>query len=109
MRPLTLSWPRRIVLAVLVGVLAAAASHGQWFWKQDEAIYDTYVGSWEYTPDPRLLVVAIDDSSLQQLGQWPWPRSTLGDNGAINASFRTQQPPAAFYPFEPRLQDDGAD
>ncbi len=76
MRPLTLSWPRRIVLAVLVGVLAAAASHGQWFWKQDEAIYDTYVGSWEYTPDPRLLVVAIDDSSLQQLGQWPWPRST---------------------------------
>ncbi|WP_241156382.1 CHASE2 domain-containing protein, partial [Pseudomonas viridiflava] len=64
------------MLAVLVGVLAAAASHGQWSWKQAEPIYDTYVGSWEYTPDPRLLVVAIDDSSLQQLGQWPWPRST---------------------------------
>ncbi|OEZ00829.1 MULTISPECIES: sigma-E factor negative regulatory protein [Stenotrophomonas] len=47
-----------------------------------------------------------DVSSLQAR---PWPRSTLGDNGAINASFRTQQPPAAFYPFEPRLQDDGAD
>ncbi|MFL9584734.1 CHASE2 domain-containing protein [Stenotrophomonas sp. AB1(2024)] len=76
MRPLTLSWPRRIVLAVLVGVLAAVASHGQWLWKQDEAIYDAYVGAWEYTPDPRLLVVAIDDASLQQLGQWPWPRST---------------------------------
>lgn len=47
-----------------------------------------------------------DVSSLQAR---PWPRSTLGENGAINASFRTQQPPAAFYPFEPRLQDDAAD
>lgn len=27
------------------------------------------------TADPRLLLVAIDDSSLSQLGQWPWPRS----------------------------------
>jgi len=75
-RPLALSWPRRIVLAVLVGVLAAVASGGQWFWKLDEAIYDTFVGGWEYPADPNLLVVAIDDASVQQLGQWPWPRST---------------------------------
>lgn len=61
---------------VLAGALAAATSTGQWFWKQDEAIYDTAVGGWEYAPDPRLLLVAIDDASLQQLGQWPWPRST---------------------------------
>ncbi|MGY8564956.1 sigma-E factor negative regulatory protein [Paracidovorax citrulli] len=47
-----------------------------------------------------------DVSSLQAR---PWPRSTLGDQGALNASFRSQQPQAAFYPFEPRLQDDGAD
>jgi diguanylate cyclase (GGDEF)-like protein len=75
-KPLTLSWPKRIALSLLVGVLAAAASHGQWFWKQDEAVYDTYVGSWDYAPDPRVLIVAIDDHSLQQIGQWPWPRST---------------------------------
>lgn len=47
-----------------------------------------------------------DVSSLQAR---PWPRSTLGDQGALNASFRSQQPQAAFYPFEPRLQDDGGD
>jgi diguanylate cyclase (GGDEF)-like protein len=64
------------VLAVLVGASAALAGYAQWFWKQDEAIFDSYVGSWEYPPDPRLLLVAIDDASLQQLGQWPWPRST---------------------------------
>lgn len=76
MTPLHLPWPHRIVLAALVGALAVVASHGQWFWKQDEAVYDAYVGGWEYTPDARLLIVAIDDNSLQQLGQWPWPRGT---------------------------------
>lgn len=76
MKPLLLSWPQRIVLSTLVGALAAAASHLQWFWQQDEAVYDAYVGRWEYRPDPRLLIVAIDDNSLQQIGQWPWPRAT---------------------------------
>jgi len=75
-RPWGLSWPRRILLALLAGALAIVASAGQWFWKQDEAIYDRFVGGWTYTPDSRLLVVAIDDASLQQLGPWPWPRAT---------------------------------
>ncbi|MGE8211080.1 MAG: CHASE2 domain-containing protein [Stenotrophomonas rhizophila] len=76
MRPLALSWPQRLALSALVGGLAAVASHWQWFWQQDEAVYDAYVGAWDYPPDPRLLIVAIDDNSLQQIGQWPWPRST---------------------------------
>jgi len=74
--PLALSWPQRLALSVMVGGLAAIASHFQWFWQQDEAVYDAYVGAWDYPPDPRLLIVAIDDNSLQQIGQWPWPRST---------------------------------
>ncbi|WP_447595009.1 CHASE2 domain-containing protein [Stenotrophomonas rhizophila] len=76
MKPLALSWPQRLALSALVGGLAAIASHWQWFWQQDEAVYDAYVGAWDYPPDPRLLIVAIDDNSLQQIGQWPWPRST---------------------------------
>jgi len=75
-KPLALSWPQRLALSALVGGLAALASHFQWFWQQDEAVYDAYVGAWDYPPDPRLLIVAIDDNSLQQIGQWPWPRST---------------------------------
>lgn len=74
--PHPLSWPRRIALAVLVGLLAAALSHGQVLWKQDEALYDRWVGHWTYTPDPRLLIIAIDAPSLKQLGPLPWPRST---------------------------------
>ncbi|MCC7632723.1 sigma-E factor negative regulatory protein [Stenotrophomonas rhizophila] len=37
----------------------------------------------------------------------PWPRSTLAPaaGGALNASLSAQEPQAAFYPFEPRLQE----
>jgi negative regulator of sigma E activity len=37
----------------------------------------------------------------------PWPRSSLAPaaGSALNASFSTQAPQAAFYPFEPRLQE----
>ncbi|WP_303636363.1 RseA family anti-sigma factor [Stenotrophomonas tuberculopleuritidis] len=38
----------------------------------------------------------------------PWPRSSLAPaaGGALNASFPAAAGGAAFYPFEPRLQDD---
>lgn len=29
-----------------------------------------------HTPDASIVIVAIDDGSLAQLGRWPWPRST---------------------------------
>ncbi|NVZ48140.1 CHASE2 domain-containing protein [Pseudomonas tolaasii] len=29
--------------------------------------------------DPRILLITIDDQSLQQLGRWPWPRSLHAD------------------------------
>lgn len=74
--PHPLSWPRRITLLVLVGLVAATLSHAQVFWKQDEALYDRWVGSWRYTPDPRLLIIAIDAPSVHALGPLPWPRST---------------------------------
>ncbi len=73
-----LSWPwsRRLLVAAALGLLAALASQAQVFWKQDETLYDRWVRNWRYTPDPRLLVIAIDPPSLQELGPWPWPRAT---------------------------------
>ncbi len=75
MRPLRLSWRRRLLFALVFGMLAGVVSHTRLFWQQDEAVYDLLAGDWDYPPDPRLAIVAIDDRSLQQLGQWPWPRS----------------------------------
>lgn len=75
MRRSPLPWSRRILLALLAGIATAVVSHGQWLWRQDEAAYDLMVGDWDYRPDPSVLIVAIDEESLQRIGQWPWPRS----------------------------------
>ena len=31
------------------------------------------------TPDSRVVIVAIDDSSLSEIGRWPWPRDRIAD------------------------------
>ena len=50
---------------------------------------------------------ALPFGDVAALQAKPWPRSTLAPaaGGALNASFSTQEPQAAFYPFEPRLQE----
>lgn len=70
-----LAWRYRLLLALLAGLAAAAASHGRWLGAVDEAIFDHYLARWSYPADPSLLIVAIDEASLQQIGPWPWPRS----------------------------------
>lgn len=43
-------------------------------------IYDILI---KYTspnePDPRIVIVGIDESSLDAFGRWPWPRSFIGE------------------------------
>lgn len=70
-----LAWRYRLLLALLAGLVAVAAGHGRWLGALDDAIFDRYTGHWTYAADPSLLIVAIDDASLQQIGHWPWPRS----------------------------------
>ena len=76
MRPLRPRWQVRLLFVLGCAVVVGWFSHARVFWQQDVASYDLLVGDWEYPPDPRLAIIAIDDRSLQQLGQWPWPRST---------------------------------
>lgn len=60
---------------------------------------------------PTLPAQAVRNLPFGEVGSLqarPWPRSSLAPaaGGALNASFPAQQGNAAFYPFEPRLQDD---
>lgn len=54
------------------------------------------------TPDPRIVMVAIDDESLGAIGRWPWPRETharliqaLGAVGARVIAFDVEFPEAS--------------
>lgn len=73
-RRVRLSWPLRWLAAVAVAVAAAALTFGALFWRQDDSLYDLLVGRWHYPAQPSVVLVAIDDRSLEALGQWPWPR-----------------------------------
>lgn len=44
----------------------------------DNALYDLHARYWRYTPDDRVVIVAIDPKSLDEIGRFPWPRSIHG-------------------------------
>ena len=81
------SMVRRYVRAWLTVVaLVAALLHvtGSASWPGlasfDRLVSDTrakWVASQSLGPDPRIVIVDIDERSLAELGQWPWPRSEI--------------------------------
>lgn len=65
----------------LPGGLAAAlaVAVGQWVYSPGELplerqVYDRMMNAVEVAPSREVAIVAIDDASLAQLGEWPWPR-----------------------------------
>lgn len=58
-----------------LSLAASLLSLGNWTWRADQALYDlslTLFG--RPTPDD-VVIIRIDDQSIQALGRWPWPRS----------------------------------
>ncbi|QNR98470.1 CHASE2 domain-containing protein [Stenotrophomonas sp. 169] len=68
-------WPLRLLLVVLAGLLAGAASYGPWLQPLDTAIYDRLTRHWHASADASVLLIAIDPASLRKIGPWPWPRT----------------------------------
>lgn len=64
-----------LVVPILLALVASIASYHQWFETLDLLLYDT---SQQYLNNPTtsdVLIVAIDEQSIAQIGRWPWPRS----------------------------------
>lgn len=65
----------------LPGGLAAALviAIGQWMYSShtlplERGLYDRMMNAVDVRPSREVAIVAIDDASLAQLGEWPWPR-----------------------------------
>lgn len=72
----------RIAVTLLPVAFAIAHVVGGWHLPfvgaLDYFIYDTRLrATMPRTLDPRVVIVDVDDRSLQQLGQWPWSRDLL--------------------------------
>jgi len=63
--------------SLLLGLLAIAicvAIWNGWFWREDLLLYDAALPR---GPAPKdIVIVAIDDASVREIGRWPWRRAT---------------------------------
>ena len=64
-----------IVFSVLSGVLLGT----QWLWNVDCAIRTMLLRTFERAAPQDVIIVAIDEDSLQSLGDWPWSRRLHGE------------------------------
>jgi adenylate cyclase len=64
-----------VVLAVAIGARIAAPHLLD---RSSLIAFDLYQRSWPRQPENNpIRIVDIDDNSLRQIGQWPWPRTTV--------------------------------
>ena len=67
------------ILTLLLGALLLAAVKWDWLERADFWLYDASVTLSGRSPDPAILILAIDEESLVRLGRWPWSRQVLAD------------------------------
>ncbi len=66
---------RSLGLPLALAAVVAAASGWQWLSRLDGAVYDHALRhGWREAPRD-IVIVAIDDESLQAIGPWPWRRA----------------------------------
>lgn len=64
-----------VITALLATALVLWLSLGHVLQRSDNLFYDTLSAINPAKPNPDLVVVTIDERSLDELGAWPWPRS----------------------------------
>ncbi len=60
-----------LVLLVFTGFMAASG----WLWRWDLLLYDLQMGWMTRPASDDIVLVAVDEKSLDDIGRWPWPRS----------------------------------
>lgn len=62
-----------VVTAFCVG-FAVLSGQTSLLWRLDGVIYDAGLDAFRSAPDDDIVIVAIDDRSLAEIGRWPWSR-----------------------------------
>ncbi len=62
-------------VAIGLAALAVSLAAGNWTWRADHLVYDLGL-SLSTRPVPAdIVIVAIDEASVEAIGRWPWPRA----------------------------------
>ena len=68
-----------IKLSVLLTCLCLSILYGDWTWRWDRLIYDAQSSLVRQDANDDIVIVAIDEASLNSIGRWPWPRNIHAD------------------------------
>lgn len=68
-------WHDDAAVAVVLALLAFVLAAGSWLWRADRLVYDAGLALWMRPPPADIVIVAIDDASIERIGRWPWKRS----------------------------------
>ncbi len=75
MKAFTRHWRDELAIAAVLAALAAALALGGWAWRLDRLVYDLGLSLWPRPAPADIVIVAIDDASLDAIGRWPWKRA----------------------------------
>lgn len=67
----------RYWLAIVVAIMTGVLSFFSFFWQLDLLVYDWQARKFNYELDDRIVIVSIDERSLERFGQWPWERKLM--------------------------------
>lgn len=67
------------LLVLTLAITAGLFVHFDLLWRWDYLIYDTQLSLWSRPVGDDVVIVEIDDQSLNDIGKWPWPRSIYAD------------------------------
>ncbi len=69
-----LALPDWVAISGFLLVLTLLMVYLDWLWRWDQLLYDAQLRLWSRPPPEDIIIVAIDDASLSELGRWPWSR-----------------------------------
>ena len=72
--PRNLAPVERLVLAALLGGLAALLLYQGWLWRWDQLLYDAQLQLLTGAASEDIVIIGIDEQSLAEFGRWPWQR-----------------------------------
>jgi CHASE2 domain-containing sensor protein/nitrogen-specific signal transduction histidine kinase len=70
--PVQREWATILILLLL---LVAVATRFDWFHRLDKQAYDWSMALWARPAILEVVIVGVDEASLQQIGRWPWRRA----------------------------------
>jgi CHASE2 domain-containing sensor protein/signal transduction histidine kinase len=72
--PRNLAPLERLVLATLLGGMAALLLYQGWTWRWDQLLYDAQLQLLAGPASEDIVIIGIDEQSLNEFGRWPWRR-----------------------------------